>query len=65
MAGTLHLRQGYAKDKAMERLRKLWALRKIRFISGPYDPRIEVGDEMYVTVFVVLLLVVTSSAVSS
>ena len=36
------------KDKAMERLRKLWALRKIRFISGPYDPRIEVGDEMYI-----------------
>ena len=30
----------------MEKLRKLWALRKIRFVTGPFDPRIEVGDEV-------------------
>lgn len=34
------------KEKAMEKLRKLWALRKICFVTGPFDPRIEVGDEV-------------------
>ena len=36
------------KDKAMERVRKLYALRNVRSISGPYDPRFEVGDEIYI-----------------
>lgn len=36
------------KAKAQERLRKLWALRKVRFVEGPFDPRVEVGDEFYI-----------------
>ncbi len=34
------------RHRAMRRLRKLWALRDLRVIRGPYDPRIEVGDEV-------------------
>jgi hypothetical protein len=34
------------RHRAMRRLRKLWALRDLRVLRGPFDPRIEVGDEV-------------------
>jgi hypothetical protein len=34
------------RHRAMRRLRKLWALRDLRVLRGPYDPRVEVGDEV-------------------
>jgi hypothetical protein len=34
------------RHRAMRRLRKLWALKDLRTLRGPYDPRIEVGDEV-------------------
>lgn len=34
------------RDRAMRRLRKLWARKDLRAFQGPYDPRIEVGDEL-------------------
>lgn len=34
------------RHRAMRRLRKLWALKDLRVLRGPYDPRIEVGDEV-------------------
>ena len=34
------------RKRAMHRLRKLWALKDLRAIKGPFDARIEVGDEL-------------------
>lgn len=34
------------RHRAMRRLRKLWALKDLRVLRGPYDPRIEVGDQI-------------------
>jgi hypothetical protein len=34
------------RHRAMRRLRKLWALRDLRVLRGPYDPRVEVGDQL-------------------
>ena len=34
------------RKRAMHRLRKLWSLKDLRVIRGPFDPRIEVGDEV-------------------
>ena len=34
------------RKRAMHRLRKLWALKDVRAFRGPFDPRIEVGDEL-------------------
>jgi hypothetical protein len=34
------------RHRAMRRLRKLWALKDLRALRGPFDPRIEVGDEL-------------------
>lgn len=34
------------RHRAMRRLRKLWALKDLRVLRGPFDPRIEVGDEL-------------------
>lgn len=37
------------RNQAMRRLRKLWARKNVRSVSGPLDPRIEVGDEITVS----------------
>jgi hypothetical protein len=37
------------RHRAMRRLRKLWALKDLRVLQGPYDPRIEVGDEVTIS----------------
>jgi hypothetical protein len=34
------------RHRAMRRLRKLWALKDLRVLRGPYDPRVEVGDQL-------------------
>jgi hypothetical protein len=34
------------RHRAMRKLRKLWALKDLRTLRGPFDPRIEVGDEV-------------------
>jgi hypothetical protein len=34
------------RHRAMRRLRKLWALKDLRMLRGPFDPRIEVGDQV-------------------
>lgn len=36
------------RHRAMRKLRKLWALKDLRTLRGPFDPRIEVGDEVSV-----------------
>lgn len=36
------------RHRAMRRLRKLWALKDLRTLRGPFDPRVEVGDEVSV-----------------
>ena len=36
------------RHRAMRRLRKLYALKDLRVIQGPFDPRIEIGDEVYI-----------------
>lgn len=37
------------RHRAMRRLRKMWALKDLRVLAGPYDPRIEVGDEVSIS----------------
>ena len=37
------------RKRAMHRLRKLWALKDLRAFRGPFDPRLEVGDELAVS----------------
>ena len=34
------------RHRAMRRLRKLWALKDLPVLRGPYDPRVEVGDQV-------------------
>lgn len=34
------------RHRAMRRLRKLWALKDLRTLRGPFDPRVEVGDQV-------------------
>lgn len=34
------------RHRAMRRLRKLWALKDLRVLRGPFDPRVEVGDQV-------------------
>lgn len=36
------------RHRAMRRLRKLYALKDLRVIQGPFDPRVEIGDEVYI-----------------
>lgn len=36
------------RERAMSRTRRLWTLRDLRTLTGPFDPRIELGDKMYI-----------------
>lgn len=37
------------RKRAMMRLRKLWALKDVRVLTGPYDPKFEIGDEITIS----------------
>lgn len=37
------------REKAMRKLRKLYAKRDLRIVQGPYNPKLEVGDEITVS----------------
>jgi hypothetical protein len=37
------------RNRAMKKLYKLWALKDLRSIEGPFDPRMEVGDEVSIS----------------
>lgn len=36
------------REKAMKKLRKLWALKDLRVAEGPFNPKFEIGDEVEV-----------------